>query len=76
MFLLIIVGKLIFNEILLELFFYINELINLNFEKEILVKYFVEKGVNIKEIIVSCEEVVLFSKKIFGNIIVEVFKCF
>lgn len=37
-----IVGKLIFNIILLKLFFYINELMKFNLEIEILVKYFVD----------------------------------
>jgi DNA-directed RNA polymerase subunit beta' len=70
------VGKLIFNEILPKSFPYINEPTQYNLEKETPVKYFLEKGADVKKEIESREEISPFKKKILGNIIAEVFKRF
>lgn len=70
------VGKLIFNEILPESFPYINEPTRFNLEQQTPERYFVEKAVNVKEVIKSQPIVDPFKKKILGNIIAEVFKRF
>ncbi|KMJ56780.1 DNA-directed RNA polymerase subunit beta' [Bacillus sp. LL01] len=70
------VGKLIFNEILPPSFPYINEPTKFNLEVNTPDKYFVEKGVNVKEAIQAQELIDPFKKKILGNIIAEVFKRF
>ncbi len=76
MLLLTTVGKLIFNEILPESFPYINEPTKDNLERETPAKYFVQKGINVKEEIAKREPVSPFKKKILGSIIAEVFKRF
>jgi DNA-directed RNA polymerase subunit beta' len=70
------VGKLIFNEILPKSFPYINEPTKENLEERTPDKYFLDKGVNVKEEIRKRELVPPFKKKILGNIIAEVFKRF
>jgi DNA-directed RNA polymerase subunit beta' len=70
------VGKLIFNEILPKSFPFINEPTQYNLEKETPVKYFLEKGSDVKKEIEGREEISPFKKKILGNIIAEVFKRF
>ncbi|MBB3909045.1 DNA-directed RNA polymerase subunit beta' [Anoxybacillus rupiensis] len=70
------VGKLIFNEILPKSFPYINEPTQENIEERTPDKYFLDKGVNVKEEIRKRELVPPFKKKILGNIIAEVFKRF
>ncbi len=70
------VGKLIFNEILPESFPYINEPTKTNLEEETPVRYFVEKGTDVKAVIEKMPLVDPFKKKILGNIIAEVFKRF
>ncbi|WP_102349398.1 DNA-directed RNA polymerase subunit beta' [Bacillus sp. Marseille-P3661] len=76
MLLLTTVGKLVFNEILPESFPYINEPTKFNLEVNTPEKYFVPKGINVKEEIAKREEIAPFKKKILGNIIAEVFKKF
>ncbi|WP_027410229.1 DNA-directed RNA polymerase subunit beta' [Anoxybacteroides tepidamans] len=70
------VGKLIFNEILPKSFPYINEPTQENIEERTPDKYFLDKGVNVKEEISKRPLVPPFKKKILGNIIAEVFKRF
>jgi DNA-directed RNA polymerase subunit beta' len=70
------IGKLIFNEILPKSFPYINEPTKENLEERTPDKYFLDKGVNVKEEIRKRELVPPFKKKILGNIIAEVFKRF
>lgn len=70
------VGKLIFNEILPKSFPYINEPTQENIEERTPDKYFLDKGVNVKEEIRKRALVPPFKKKILGNIIAEVFKRF
>lgn len=70
------VGKLIFNEILPKSFPYINEPTQENIEERTPDKYFLDKGVNVKEEIRKRELVPPFKKKVLGNIIAEVFKRF
>jgi len=68
------IGKIIFNEIIPEAFPYINEPTLTNLEEETPEKYFIGKGVNVKEEIASRETVSPFKKGILGDIIAEVFK--
>ena len=68
------VGKIIFNEIIPETFPYINEPTKTNLEVKTPDKYFLDKGVNVKEEIASREVVPPFKKGILGDIIAEVFK--
>jgi DNA-directed RNA polymerase subunit beta' len=68
------VGKLIFNEILPNSFPYINEPTKENIEGRTPDKYFIDKGVNVKEFIKKQPLIEPFKKKILGNIIAEVFK--
>ncbi|MGX1901962.1 DNA-directed RNA polymerase subunit beta' [Thermolongibacillus altinsuensis] len=70
------VGKLIFNEILPKSFPYINEPTKENIEGRTPDKYFLDKGVNVKEEIRKRELVPPFKKKVLGDIIAEVFKRF
>ncbi|NUK31901.1 DNA-directed RNA polymerase subunit beta' [Parageobacillus sp. VR-IP] len=70
------VGKLIFNEILPNSFPYINEPTTENIEGRTPDKYFLDKGVNVKEEIRKRELVPPFKKKVLGQIIAEVFKRF
>ena len=70
------VGKLIFNEILPKSFPYINEPTKENLEERTPDKYFLDKGVDVKEEIRGRELIPPFKKKILGNIIAEVFKRF
>ncbi|PWU67480.1 DNA-directed RNA polymerase subunit beta' [Gracilibacillus dipsosauri] len=70
------VGKLIFNNMLPESFPYMNEPTQKNLEEATPDKYFVEKGVNIKEEIANREIIPPFKKGILGDIIAEVFKKF
>ncbi|MBO1005174.1 DNA-directed RNA polymerase subunit beta' [Pseudogracilibacillus auburnensis] len=68
------VGKIIFNEIIPDTFPYINEPTKTNLEIETPNKYFLDKGVNVKEEIQKRELVAPFKKGILGDIIAEVFK--
>jgi DNA-directed RNA polymerase subunit beta' len=68
------VGKLIFNEILPNSFPYINEPTKDNIEGKTPEKYFIDKGVNVKEFIKQQPLIEPFKKKVLGNIIAEVFK--
>ena len=68
------IGKLIFNEIIPESFPYINEPTKENLEVRTPDKYFLDKGVNVKEEIAKREVVPPFKKGILGDIIAEVFK--
>ncbi|NNU85096.1 DNA-directed RNA polymerase subunit beta' [Geobacillus sp. BMUD] len=70
------VGKLIFNEILPNSFPYINEPTTENIEGRTPDKYFLDKGVNVREEIRKRELVPPFKKKVLGQIIAEVFKRF
>lgn len=70
------VGKIIFNEILPSSFPYINEPTKTNLHEKTPEKYFVDKGVNVKEYIKEQPLVEPFKKKILGNIIAQVFKTF
>ncbi len=70
------VGKLIFNDMLPESFPYMNEPTQENLEVQTPEKYFIEKGVNVKEFISEREIILPFKKGILGNIIAEVFKKF
>ncbi|WP_026678033.1 DNA-directed RNA polymerase subunit beta' [Fictibacillus gelatini] len=70
------VGKLLFNEILPNSFPYINESTTENLQVETPEKYFIPKGVNVKEEIEKREEVAPFTKKFLGKIIAEIFKRF
>ena len=68
------IGKLIFNEILPDSFPYINEPTKSNLEIKTPEKYFIDKGVNVKEEIAKRELIPPFKKGILGDIIAEVFK--
>src|SRR5690625_3952164 len=68
------IGKIIFNEIIPDSFPYINEPTRTNLEVETPDKYFLDKGVNVKEEIEKRELVPPFKKGILGDIIAEVFK--
>ena len=68
------IGKLIFNEIIPESFPYINEPTKENLEVRTPDKYFLDKGVNVKEEIAKREVVPPFKKGMLGDIIAEVFK--
>ena len=68
------IGKLIFNEIIPESFPYINEPTKENLEMRTPDKYFLDKGVNVKEEIAKREVVPPFKKGMLGDIIAEVFK--
>lgn len=70
------IGKLIFNEIMPESFPYINEPTTENLQQATPDRYFVEKGVDVKEEIAKRELVPPFKKGILGKIIAEVFKRF
>ncbi|MBB6284348.1 DNA-directed RNA polymerase subunit beta' [Geobacillus subterraneus] len=70
------VGKLIFNEILPKSFPYINEPTTENIEGRTPDKYFLDKGVDVREEIRKRELVPPFKKKVLGQIIAEVFKRF
>ena len=70
------VGKLVFNEILPKSFPYINEPTKRNLEEKTPEKYFVDKGLSVKEAIQKQELIDPFKKKILGNVIAEVFKRF
>ena len=70
------VGKLIFNEILPKTFPYINEPTKNNLEGQTPDKYFIDKGVNVREEIAQREIIEPFKKGILGDIIAEVFKRF
>ncbi len=66
-------GKLIFNEIFDNSFYYLNEPTLENLKNGTPDKYFVSGGVNIKEYIKSLAPVEPFKKKFLGQIIAEVF---
>ena len=68
------IGKIIFNEIIPKEFPYINEPTRTNLEIETPEKYFLDKGLNVKEEIQKRELVPPFKKGILGDIIAEVFK--
>ena len=68
------VGKIIFNEIIPEAFPYINEPTRLNLEVETPDDYFLDHGVDVKEVIEKRPLVSPFKKGILGDIIAEVFK--
>src|SRR5690606_36133356 len=70
------VGKLIFNNMLPESFPYMNEPTQYNLQVATPEKYFIDKGVNVKEEIAKREIISPFKKGILGDIIAEVFKQF
>ncbi|CQR48531.1 DNA-directed RNA polymerase subunit beta' [Paraliobacillus sp. PM-2] len=70
------VGKLIFNDMLPDSFPYMNEPTQENLEIRTPEKYFIEQGVNAKEIIAERDAILPFKKGILGDIIAEVFKKF
>ncbi|MFB1051367.1 DNA-directed RNA polymerase subunit beta' [Paraliobacillus sp. JSM ZJ581] len=70
------VGKLIFNDMLPKSFPYMNEPTQKNLEIRTPEKYFIEKGVNVKEFIADRDIILPFKKGILGDIIAEVFKEF
>ena len=69
-------GKVIFNSILPETFPYLNEPTMSNLQGETPIKYFVEKGTNIKEYLKNTKTVSPFKKKFLGDIISEVFRIY
>src|SRR5699024_4525396 len=68
------IGKIIFNEIILQDYPYINEPTHSNLEEKITYKYLLDKGTNVKEEIDKREVIPPFKKGILGDIIAEVFK--
>src|SRR5690625_2769106 len=70
------VGKLIFNNILPPSFPYINEPTQTNLEIKTPAKYFIAKGVNVKEELENRELIPPFKKGILSDIIAAVFKEF
>ncbi|WP_231584149.1 DNA-directed RNA polymerase subunit beta' [Domibacillus indicus] len=70
------VGKLIFNEILPKSFPYINEPTQQNIQVGTPEKYFMDKGVHVKEFIKSQAIIEPLKKKFLEDIITEVFKRF
>ncbi len=68
------IGKIIFNEIIPNTFPYINEPTRSNLEEKTPDKYFLAKGINVKEEIAKRDLVNPFKKGILGDIIAEVFK--
>jgi DNA-directed RNA polymerase, beta'' subunit, predominant form len=67
-------GKLLFNEIFLDTFQYINDGSAENIEKITPAKYFIEKGKNIKEEIEKMELVDPFNKGVLTKIIAQIYK--
>ena len=67
-------GKLIFNEILPDTFPYINEPTKDNIEGVTPSKYFLERGVNIPEVIKEMPVAGAFAKKTLQQIIAQVFR--
>lgn len=70
MYLVIILGKIIFNEILFEIFFYVNEFIMFNLSEKILDIYFIKKGVNLKDVLKYIFIFELFKKRFLFMVIV------
>src|SRR5690625_3048795 len=70
------VGKLIFNNILPPSFPYMNEPTQTNLEIKTPAKYFIAKGVNVKEELENRELIPPFKKGILSDIIAAVFKEF
>ena len=75
-YLITIIGKIIFNQIMPDEFPYLNEPSMFNLEEKTPDKYFVPYGTNIREHIAAQEPVKPFKKNDLGNIIAEVFKRF
>ncbi len=69
-------GKLIFNEILPDTFPYINEPTKENITGVTPLKYFLDKGVNIREEVAKMPLVKAFDKKLLQNIIAQIFKLY
>ena len=69
-------GKLIFNEILPDTFPYINEPTKENINGVTPLKYFIDMGENIPEVIKGMELVKPFDKKILQSIIAQIFKLY
>ena len=69
-------GKLIFNEILPDTFPYMNEPTKENISGITPMKYFIDMGENIPEVIKNMELVKPFDKKILQNIIAQIFKLY
>ena len=67
-------GKLFFNEVFPDTFQYINDGTTENIEKITPSKYFVEKGVNIKEEIKNMPLVEALNKGALGKIIAQIYK--
>ena len=67
-------GKLLFNEMLLDTFQYINDGSSENIESITPSKYFIEKGKNIKEEIEKMELVDPFNKGVLTKIIAQIYK--
>ncbi|MBU5467997.1 DNA-directed RNA polymerase subunit beta' [Virgibacillus sp. MSJ-26] len=70
------VGKLIFNEILPDSFPFINEPTRSNLEERTPDRFFIEHGVDVKEVIKNQEVNTPFKKGFLGDIIAEIFKKF
>jgi len=68
------VGKLLFNEIFPDSFQYINDGSSENIEKITPSKYFVDKGVNIKEAIKEMPLVEALNKGALGKLIAQIYK--
>ncbi|MBQ3021360.1 MAG: DNA-directed RNA polymerase subunit beta' [Bacilli bacterium] len=69
-------GKLIFNEILPDTFPYMNEPTKENISGITPMKYFIDMGENIPEVIKNMPLVKPFDKKILQNIIAQIFKLY
>ncbi|QPC48027.1 DNA-directed RNA polymerase subunit beta' [Mangrovibacillus cuniculi] len=70
------VGKIVFNEILPNTFPFMNEPTKTNLEEATPEKYFVSPSTDVKEYFKGVDEIPPFKKKMFGDIIAEVFKKF
>ena len=67
-------GKLIFNEIFPDTFQYINDSSSENIEKITPSKYFLDRGVNIKEEITKMPLVEAFNKGVLSKLIAQIYK--
>nr|WP_026391794.1 DNA-directed RNA polymerase subunit beta' [Haploplasma modicum] len=67
-------GKLIFNQVLPDSFYYLNEPTELNLENGVPDKYFIPKGTNPHDVLPNLEIPKPFNKSFLGKIISRVFK--
>src|SRR5690554_4191287 len=67
-------GKLIFNEVLPDNFYYLNEPTNINLEEGLSSKHFIERGINPKEILNKLDVNKPFNKGFLSKVISRVFK--